>query len=292
MKQPRKTEKPCKLYYADINNFGDQLNVLLLQQVFSLRVERHSFLTAELSAIGSVMEQYTLHGTSTMRFQQKLYGALDPKVYVWGTGFVRRAKTDNPFFKRDMRFCAVRGELTRRRVERLLGRPLETTLGDGGLLCSMLLNGADTAVQGGVGVIPHLCDLKDPAVSALIRNTPDAFLIDVRSNPYKVLRQISQCRIVLSSSLHGLTAADSLGIPNRHIVFSDRPLGDGFKYDDYYSAFGVPHVLTDLRKSPAPSVSQVEDEWPLTPALVEAKKVELLNAFPGAAFPPSPQEGL
>ena len=95
-----------------------------------------------------------------------------------------------------------------------------------------------------------------------------------------MLTQIAQCRCVLSSSLHGLIAADSFHIPNLHIVFSDRPLGDGYKFDDYYSAYDVQHRPWDLRVNAAPTIAEIEDGWRIRPEQVEEKKRQMRAAFP------------
>ena len=149
------------------------------------------------------------------------------------------------FFKRDMCFHAVRGELTRRSVERMTGRTLDIPTGDGGILADELL---DTLPEKryDIGIVPHVCDLNDPAVTDLLGRYENAKFINVKDDPIAVLTEIAQCRCILSSSLHGLIAADSFHIPNLHIVFSDRPLGDGYKFDDYYSAYGVQHSPRDL----------------------------------------------
>jgi pyruvyltransferase len=44
-----------------------------------------------------------------------------------------------------------------------------------------------------------------------------------------------ECKIVLSSSLHGLVLADSFQIPNKRIVLSNNIIGGDFKFKDYYS---------------------------------------------------------
>ena len=41
------------LYYARIANMGDLLNPLIIERCFGYRVERCSFLTGDLCAIGS-----------------------------------------------------------------------------------------------------------------------------------------------------------------------------------------------------------------------------------------------
>ena len=131
-----------------------------------------------------------------------------------------------------------------------------------------------------VGIVPHVCDLNDPAAAELVRRYDNAKLINVKDDPITVLTQIAQCRCVLSSSLHGLIAADSFHIPNLHIVFSDRPLGDGYKFDDYYSAYDVQHRPWDLRVNAAPTLSEAADGWRIRPEQVEEKKRLLRAAFP------------
>ena len=39
--------------------------------------------------------------------------------------------------------------------------------------------------------------------------------------------------------MHGLIVADALGIPNIRMILSDKITGGDYKYDDYYSAFGI-----------------------------------------------------
>ena len=86
--------------------------------------------------------------------------------------------------------------------------------------------------------------------------------------------------MVLSSSLHGLVAADSFGVPNRHIVLSHKPKGDGFKFDDYYSAYGVEHRITDLRWAEVCTPEENERDYRITPDMVAEKRELLRAAFP------------
>ena len=59
-----------KLYYARIGNMGDLLNPLIIGGLFGFDVERSSFLTGEMTAIGSGLDQYVYHGTAPMRARQ------------------------------------------------------------------------------------------------------------------------------------------------------------------------------------------------------------------------------
>lgn len=270
-----------KLYYARLANMGDLLNELIPERCFGYKVERCSFLTGELSAIGSHLGMYTYHGNVLMRSQQLINGVKHPHVDIWGTGFINYDDCKGRFFKRDMVFHALRGELSRSAVERMTGKTLNIPTGDAGILASRLLDGEEEK-RYSVGIIPHICDLDDPAVVALAGRYEGSVIINVRDEPIEVLRRIAQCETVLSSSLHGLIAADSFHIPNMHIVFSERPKGDGFKFDDYYSAYGLKRQSRDIQTQRAPELKEIVGEYRISPEMVEEKKQLMVECFPRA----------
>ena len=274
-----------KVYYTRLRNMGDQLNELIIEKCFGYEVVRRSFLDGELCAIGSCLGMYTLHGTFPMRIRQRLNGIVRPHVSIWGTGFINHTDCEGRFFKGDMDFCAVRGELTRNGVERMTGKRLDIPTADAGILASELLSELPPKYYD-VGIVPHLCDLKDPKISELLKayakgkGADNVRFINVKDEPLEVVRQIAQCRCILSSSLHGLIVADSLGIPNLHVVFGDRLLGDGYKFEDYYSAYGLKHCPYDLRSEKIPNLAQIEDRYQIRPEAVAKKKKALREAFP------------
>ena len=272
-------DKTIKLYYARLANMGDLLNELVVSKVFDVQVERRSFLDGELSAIGSHLGMYTYHGGPLMRAQQLINGFRFPKVYIWGTGFIKYGEEKGHFFKRDMDFLAVRGELTRQRVEEMTGKSLDIPTADAGILAPMLMEKMPEK-RYELGIIPHLCDLNDPQVQELLESYEGSVMINVKDEPLAVLDQIAQCKRILSSSLHGLIVADSLAVPNRHLVFGDRLKGDGYKFDDYYSAYGLKDPLIDLRERKAPSLWEIEDGWAVDPKQVEQKQQQLIDCFP------------
>ncbi len=149
--------------------------------------------------------------------------------FILGTGFMH-GDSVRTFDK--ARILAVRGELTRNNI----GAPTDTILGDPGLLVSRFLTSRQKK-QYALGIVPHYVDKKDIRIYKFCKKySKEVLFIDVQHDPLSVLRKIDQCDFILSSSLHGLVFADSLGIPNTWMILSGRVSGKGFKFYDYNSA--------------------------------------------------------
>ena len=271
--------KSLKVYYANVPNMGDLLNVMIIEQLFGYQVKRHTFLTGELSAIGSGLGQFTLRDNRLLACAERIAGWFFPTVNIWGTGFVCYKEKDTPFYRKDMRFAAVRGELSKARVEKILGQKLDIPTGDAGILSSYLLDGP-VEKKYSTGIIAHYKEQTEAAFQRMMEFYPDTVFIDVRQHPSAVIRQIAECECIVSSSLHGLIIADSLGIPNIHVKVTDNLLGDGFKFDDYYSAYHLPHTMVDVSKDELPSTDWIKEHYQITKEMVDAKKQDMINAFP------------
>ena len=61
---------------------------------------------------------------------------------------------------------------------------------------------------------------------------------------------------------------------------TSKMLGDGFKFDDYYSAFDIKHKYTDLNKETIDDLAEIKDGYKITPEMVENKKKSLISCFP------------
>lgn len=158
---------------------------------------------------------------------------------VWGTGLLFEHQRAN-LPEADIR--AVRGYLTAARVN---GGLTDVAVGDTALLVSELPFPKGDGKRYEVGIVPHYVDAENQGVRDWLARLPgDTTAIDICSRVPDVLRAISECRYILSSSLHGLVFADALGIPNAWIVLSNR-VGEGstFKFRDYYSVFGIADPL-------------------------------------------------
>ena len=94
-----------RLHYAKLANMGDLLNKLIIERCFGIGVERHSFLTGEMCAIGSCLGQYTYHGSLPMKLRQAINGRfVRPHIYVWGTGFINHATVRAAFSRKTWSF--------------------------------------------------------------------------------------------------------------------------------------------------------------------------------------------
>ena len=271
--------KKLNVYYAKVENMGDKLNKEIIEKCFGYDVCRRTYLTGQLSGIGSGLGNCTLEGNFFKKTLKKIFGLLFPSVSIWGTGFISYKNCDEKFYKKKINFCAVRGELSKKRVEKLLGRELDIPVGDAGILSSYLLDNRPK-LKYDVGIIAHYKEQDDEVFKKLLLRFNNSVFIDVKDTPLNVTHKIAECKVIISSSLHGLIIADSLGVPNKHIVVTDNLLGDGFKFDDYYSAYGLKHEYVDMNKDDIYNLEDVVNDYKITKEMVEEKKQDMLNCFP------------
>ena len=129
-------------------------------------------------------------------------------------------------------------------------------------------------------MIPHCKEQDEPEFAALVQEHENSLLIDITLPPVEVLRQIAQCKLILSSSLHGLIFSDALRVPSYHIVVTDKLRGDGYKFDDYYSCFGVEHRFCNLQTQKLPPLESLYDQYAITDAQIKEKQRQLHESFP------------
>jgi hypothetical protein len=188
-------------------NFGDTLTPALLERVAGIRATWTEARNAEIIVVGSILTMIPplFRGT------------------VLGAGKADNVRNVN---LSQARVLALRGQLTADGVQATPGY----ALGDPGLLADMLLDERPEPIHD-LGVVPHWQD------RTLLKRYPNAFHIDPKRPALDVVRDIADCKRIVSSSLHGIIVADALELPRRWETFMGVQ-GGGFKFHDYASAWG------------------------------------------------------
>ena len=199
-------------WYDDKPNFGDRLNPWLARRL-GFWPRRASLVQADVIAVGSVLDG--LPSSSTSR--------------IWGAGLMT-ADGAPPSIPAG-RILAGRGKSTRD----LLGACGSVARGDPGLLVGHFASRLPQRYS--VGLVPHLSHRGGATFRTFANSVPGSVLVDVTASPKKVIRTLSQCGCVVTSSLHGLVVADSLGIPATWVMPDPVILGGDFWFRDCLSVF-------------------------------------------------------
>lgn len=215
-----------------LSNFGDEMSPLVFRSL-GYDVTWAPLDSAEVTGIGSVLDLYTWARKPT-------------SSVVWGSGLrtVPTPETRDAVLRSVGRFIAVRGPKTRD----ALGLPLNTTLGDPGLLAPALVDGFTLRRGSRAVVVPHYRVWANPQSRGHLKAlaAQGCEVVMPNEHPIKVVRAIGSAAIVYTSSLHGLIVADALGVPAVLLRFSG-PQHSGepeFKYADYFeSVESTPHWI-------------------------------------------------
>jgi hypothetical protein len=268
---------------------GDLLNKDMLEPLFHIKIQRVERHDSNISAIGSsllpALRSRALYSINLKkRIKQGVIKTfnIDP-LYIWGTGFMNyKTQEDNIIQLRNTKFLSLRGNLSKCRVERVIGKKLNIPTGDGGLLVDRWI-GKIPPKKYRIGIIPHYKEKESPIVSEMRNKYSDSVIIDLGKKPIDVVKEIASCETILSSSLHGLIVADSFHIPNKHILlypYGERMLGDGFKFADYYSSYGLKDNPLDVNTTNWPTIQSIIEDYCIEPSVVEKKKDEIFSVFP------------
>lgn len=198
------------------NNFGDILSPVLFDH-FGIPYKESSYEDCNIISIGSVARL-----------------AKDNDIVV-GSGIIKKHEKLN----KNAIWKCVRGPRTREQVL-LWGGECPDIYGDPALLLPLLCEESEKKYD--VGLIPHYFHLTQ---FQRYYNMP---IIDVRNtDPLKVVKQITECKYIISSSLHGIIAAHAYGIPAAWVDFGGL-YGDRSKFYDHYEAMGLQARVSTIEK--------------------------------------------
>lgn len=273
--------KTIKICYSIRDNLGDAINPLIFEKILGYKIEYADVYHCDMSGIGSGLYRY-FYDSGSCTFFNKVKKNLASVVFnkpvaLWSAGFIN-TPTDNMVQRRKNTIpLCVRGALSKSFIEQYLGKQLpDCVLGDGGLLASGLIRTSRNKKYK-IGIIPHDNERQERKYRELCENNSGYKIIDVRGNPLERIYEIAECECILSSALHGLIIADALHIPNRQAVLTNKLAGDGFKFRDYYSSFGLqpnPLLIKNLKEI---DVDDIIQNYPICYDEVEQKKEQLLR---------------
>jgi hypothetical protein len=235
-------------------NFGDKLTSLILDYL-NVPHQWTPASRADIFGIGSIVEAIP-DGFSGI---------------VWTSGQIHEST------RKDLRQATVLALRGRETLCRTLATSRDVPLGDGGLLIDLLYR--PTPKKYKLGLIPHYVDARDAVLPMVAATSREITVIDICGNTLDVIQRVGECEFILSSSLHGLITADSLGIPADWMELSSAAgiIGGGFKFADYFTVFGV----TDkepIRPKPSDRLDTLLPRLPTSPRPgLDAIKAQLLE---------------
>jgi len=195
-----------QFWFSQIPNLGDLLAPAITEYVSGIPARRVSNRVGKkLLGVGSIA-QIAREGD-----------------VVWGAGAVNELGAD---LSRS-RVLAVRGPLTRDRSR----GDIPEVYGDPAILLPLFYQ-PTTGKTFDIGIVPHYVERAEFQVI-----DPSVTVIDVTQPDWRVtVDQIYNCSLVYSSSLHGIIVAEAYGIPAVWISATDRVIGGGFKFRDYFAS--------------------------------------------------------
>ncbi|QYJ78783.1 polysaccharide pyruvyl transferase family protein [Shewanella acanthi] len=266
-----------KLYYfTSFKNFGDLLSASLFERIAGVDIRCCVAKKCEIVAVGSLLQRFL--ALKPFSFIRRLFSA---SAIVWGSGFMNSPKTSKSLY-RSLDVKAVRGLKTLEVLKKMDHVKISEKLaiGDPGLLASCIFDTSHIKKKYALGIVVHYKDKNHPLLSKI--NVKNSVFIDISQEPLEFMMQLAECENVLASAMHALIAADSLGIPNVRMTTKDVGVGD-YKFNDYYSAFGLREhriINLNLRDFSDGDVIDIEKNYPINSDKVKEIQSALIESFP------------
>ena len=234
-----------KFFGKRVNNFGDLIGPIIVKKILSEKNKKAKFIhkTNKLLTVGSIMH-----------FAKE-------NDHIWGTGI--NGKVKNYFDFNNLNIYSVRGPLTR---DILLSRGFEVPeiYGDPGLLLGHYFpQYLNLEKKRKYLIIPNLNDKE------FYKNNLGIKVSQPTANLNKIILDIAQSEIIISSSLHGIVLADAFGIDS--IILKSKH-EDLFKYKDYLLGTG---------RNEFSFVENIEDALESNPiAKLKMDFLKIIGSFP------------
>ena len=202
------------VYFDGVLNAGDQLNVDVFEWVTGRKTyNSKSRVFKHFLGVGSI-----------------LFYANERSV-IWGSGFIDE-NTPRGMLKFN-KVIALRGELSRQALDKKNKYKFDGPLGDPALLMPSIFN-PEVEKKYRVGIVPHYAQ-QEFLASISSSCGDDIKIIDIKTSGKEFIKDLLECEVIISSSLHGLILSDAYGIKNCWVQLQNGINGGQFKFRDYYS---------------------------------------------------------
>lgn len=233
----------------NILNYGDLLSPYIIQKLSGKKIVQKNYFVGNLNSHVYNLWRCISHGDLRLHdrylfpFEENLIGigsilyAGNSRSLIWGAGFMSASEKC-----RGGKVYAVRGKyslemLKQQQKEGLFIKFQEPlVLGDPALLLPWLITTSNEKKYE-IGIIPHFSEYE-----YFCRIYGKSYhIINLQSDDIEgVTSDITSCKYVLSSSLHGIIVAHAYGIPALWIEHTGlESYTKGFKFRDYFSAVGI-----------------------------------------------------
>ena len=237
--------KICLYYWRGLN-CGDALSPFIIENLWRKKVSYFNVYCSLLHAIKKGLFKqiiiYVLGGWyKNILAIGSILSSANRRSIVWGSGFM----TANEKCKA-RKIYAVRGKLTAVRLKELGYNIADIVYGDPALLLPLLVSPSKQKKYF-VGIIPHWCE-----TDKFISQYGNQFhIIDMRTDNIKeFVKDLTSCKYIFSSSLHGIIIAHAYGIPALLIEKKEEKEYGYFKYEDYFSSVAIePYHWIDINEN-------------------------------------------
>lgn len=245
-------------------NFGDELSPFVMQAILDTR--KYRVVHYRSSVVSSTPAVHLLGVGSYMH-------TATTGAYVFGTGVRTDPPREGGHRYTSLRVSAVRGPLTRAFLMKRGVHDVPEVYGDPALLLPRYYTPRiRPELRARVALVPH----KSNYARYREHRIDGVHLICPTDAWTDVVDQLVSCRLVVSSSLHGLICADAYNVPN--VWLNEHPLPEGdFKFRDYFASQGRPNdgVVTSVRDA-------LQPDAPVWKQGNQLDTTKLLHAFPFA----------
>lgn len=200
-------------WFRGVPNYGDILTPYILTQL-------------------NIKHKYARKEECDSLFIGSIANLARPGMNIYGSGFIRKGDK----VCKDANWHFVRGPLTRQMILDKGGKCPEI-YGDMALILPDII--APLEKKFDLGYTPHGVEF-----DLFPKNGLKIQLY--HPNVVHTTKQITRCRKIISSSLHGIIVAHAYGIPAAYVSMSKKLSGDGMKFTDYYRSVGLEPVLSTI----------------------------------------------